>query len=208
MTDLPQILDDLTYEDLDTTEIYRGEQKARYARNLVQDEDYHAGGGSFGSGIYTSKTFSYANIYSQYYDKESTGICVKYKLMPNTLMISIDLLKRLQQLIPLYVNGYTSKIENVDIINKEKFYALLNFLKQKGDKDFTECFIKEISNALAIYLGYDVRCGTSDEFVIFNRSKLCLSQSEYDYIVKMAKKEQMKIKQETNINNDIKELEL
>jgi len=194
MTNKPQIIDDTVYENLNSTLVYRGERTTEHARNLIQDEDYHTGGGTFGDAIYTTTSKDFAKCYSYCWDNKKPGICVEYKLIPDALILSNSTLEKLKDLIKLHYYNHKIDLENLNIINKERFLALLDYLKYKGDEYFTESFIAEHSNALAIYLGYDILQANDSYYMILNRNKLCLSESEYNRVIEQAKKEKLKKK--------------
>lgn len=187
-TSLPQIFDDDIYETITTPPIYRGEKTACFAKNLIADLNYHTGGGTFGDGIYITAVKSYASIYGNEY-ANNKGVLVEYKLAPNTLIVNYEVLKQLKQIIKSQLElKKRQPIEDIDIINKEKFIALIEYLKIKNNVDFNECFLSRHSNSLAIYLGYDALYAHQN-FIVFNRNKLCLSESEQNRIIKLAQKE-------------------
>lgn len=191
--ELPQIVDDKVYAKMpgykyaffkDETiggELFRGTSSADFHANLLCDKEYHLGRGDMSNGIFVAIVLEKAKTYAG--SEENHGLVLRLKA-PD-----------------MKIAGYTSLLVNLTKMLKgeesakqafgEKFDTFQTFLKTT-DKNDLEKFIglmHEDMGIFAMFLGYDaIYNETYPEMAILNRSKITVSQSEYERICAASKK--------------------
>lgn len=194
----PQELTDKEYKEKDGIIVFRGEHSHEYARDLVDSPTYHYGTGSYGEGIYTTDEPRRASLFSHCTNFDKSYV-YEYMIEENAEFLSYETYEKIIE----YFYDKTHKsifrkntpMPNIGEEKAKRLNELIEYVNKKKDKKFANKFIKGehkfFSNALAVYLGYDVIERVEDyftnDYLVLNRGVLCVSESEKKKIMKLVK---------------------
>ncbi len=178
----PQVLSSNKYNESGFKEYYRGFKDISHIVNAIAEYNRHYGWGMASSGMHCADNFEQALNYTStssnlYGDKNNV---LKFKLGTNKI-ISI---KKLQN---DFTNAYFKTQKEVE--HKQKMKTLINFLDTvQFDPIFdTELYVEMFSKdagKLGIILGYDaIDTKNWHSVTILNRSKMLISEPEYNRIM-------------------------
>ena len=202
MNSFPLVVPDDKYQKHGGIEVYRGELSYEYAKKLADNWTYHYGTGNFGEGIYTTNSQRRAFYFSKGIGKDDSYV-YKFKINENTKILDYESYNNLIEYFQYNTRRWGKRKAQISGFDDEvlmKLDALIDFVNEKKDKNFTAKFVKGKhklqSNALAVYLGFDAIEVDDDyfisDFVVLNRGALILSESEKDRIIKLQEQNELK----------------
>lgn len=187
-TNLPQIVSNEKYEKLDAVnfkylgtniqikELYRGVREINHHANLLCDEEYHSGIGDACNGLFSSRNYEEANLYSS---KNSKYNCVLRFKVPEIKIIDDTTLKT--DVSQIFENKEPSIEGHKQILEEIKGFTL-SIPEQKYQSAFFYSILNDPS-IIAILLGYDaIYEHNFPAIAILNRGKIVVSEKEYERI--------------------------
>lgn len=192
---LPQILSDKDYNKLNAPTFYRGAIDKEYHANLLCDYDYHCG---IGGGIWASSTPNTANMYKY---GQLKGDVLTFKFVGQSYYPKTSIKSELLDQIITFVTTPANKLKKPIKYFNQKDISRLEILRDynqnlplKQDKKTFEKIVADGHNHsfVSVFLGYDADYHRQpkqefDEITIFNRSKIVISQSEFNRICEGSK---------------------
>lgn len=192
----PKVTNDIDYAKLDGGSLFHGFEKSDYGKNFLSEDDYNPGTGISCSGFFLTKNYYEALRYTVNFENEYVPFTSlrDYQNPNNILRVKIykgngTTNTYISKLAKLLSKGKVQLDEN-----KEKMNELMSFIFDIEDKRLRKKFLKVFTNNpsnIAVYLGYDYMLddlySLNDNFVLFNRGILRVSQKEYDKFVPQPK---------------------
>ena len=200
----PEVVNAEDYNDmLSNILVFRGERTFKYAGELIDSPTYHYGTGSYGVGIYTTDDLRRAQLFSSGLNGDLSYVIemalsndakiLKYE--DNILLKNYLKEKTNKSIFKKKSSKIDEEFQTLKLMPEalEKLNLLIDFLREKKDKKFTEKFIDDKSNNLAIYLGYDAierrESSFCMDYIVFNRGMLMISESEKDRLLEVCQNE-------------------
>lgn len=195
-----KIISDEEFDKLDGILVFRGEHQYEYTKTLINSPTYHYGSGSYGEGIYTTNDIKRAHMFSHGGRDDMSYVC-SYLIDKNAKVLDYgDLVKiyfyldknvrktKLKDKIKLaYKDRHDIQSPELDKETMQRLDNLIAFLNKKGDNNFKKKFTRFDTNAIAVYLGFDVIERREDSFtndyIVLNRGMLCISESEKERVM-------------------------
>lgn len=180
----PVVVKDDVFQQIQEEIVYRGCLQNEHNANTLCDFDYHYGIGKEGSGIYATKRQKYAYLYG---NKQYENI-MTFKFTGKT----IPLKEYFQYRSLDRIFGCEEKLPELE---DEKTRELHNILKEEVSKltpeeaNLFNEIIRKDNSIIPILLGYDGFEGY-EIFVIFNREKIVVNESEFNRICNASEKYQ------------------
>ncbi len=184
---LPQIFADKDYKELvgykfsymglslSGTELFRGSRNAGYHANILFDKNYHMGIGDVSNGLYFSTNPQTALSYTR--EQHSLNLVLKLKAPELKIIDDIELQIKLSNTLN---DNFHQDTDIESLLQIKKFFESIEDGTDKND--FANALFDDLS-LVAILLGYDaIYDHNFPSFAIFNRGKLCVSQSESERI--------------------------
>ncbi len=189
---LPNVVSDIQFSRVPTRTLYRGTPDINNHANLLVDFDYHKGCGVQGSGLYASDSYWHANEYAN----EIKDFVLKFKLCPSTKVIHFNKMHQIECALlgdfetqsgyAIDDQGIRAGINDTAIKN---YKTLVDFCRaHKNDMGFEKFILGNFDNFdsnIALFLGYDAF--VAGNFVVLNRGKIIVSESEFNRITSMSK---------------------
>ncbi len=167
--------------------IYRGMYKFDHLKELVCDDEYHLGHGSFGQGLYFAPNYESANSYAN-----GNGTILTAKLDSTTrLLVPNSELDNLCFYLSKMEwdndkNCYTTPYIHLSprsLYKAQKIKEALTQIHTKDTDEFKDFLCLEDNfSTLTVVLGYDGLMSENKVILVHNRGKLMLSESEYKRI--------------------------
>ena len=177
----PNVVNDKAFSIHPSPLLYRGVKDIEDHAKLLCDFNYHYGYGvSFRSnGIYSSTAESEAKEYTSGNGKlRNKDRIMKFKLEKNAL---IDKSYRIQN------SFYDWQDVKLKGLKRPGMKELISYVSNLGEhKNYIKSLLLEDPGKIAIILGFDA-IYSLDGYVILNRSKLVISESEYKRIISQSK---------------------
>jgi hypothetical protein len=178
-------------------QLYRGYTEASHCENFLDDYNYHYGVGVFNSGTYFSDNKNLAIQYTSKFLNDpfdftnpNENNVISVKLDPFAKMVKDDYLA--QDVIAALIIGSTEGMDYLKPQDKNKIDTFINFynnINNPMDAEFFLEMFKGDAAKIGVYLGYDgmYQNMNSKCYIIFNRSKLFVSEEEYNRVKALAK---------------------
>ena len=191
----PKVISDENFETLNSTIFYRGVADINHHANMLCDYDYHCGSGARGCGIYISEKQSIAQDYTKGNNENILTLKFTGTALPGN---EHDKLRKYFDISILEINKKIKfyKPQSIKSEDKEKLDYLIEYYKALPSSEEQSILRNIVSYEppfLPIYLGYDANGmewgeGKDTEvLMILNRSKIIISQSEFDRITSASK---------------------
>ena len=175
-TSLPQVVSNANFKRIKTKRMFRGINNIKYHNDVLSGEDFHYGYGNYGYGLYFAHDRGEALAFAGY----AKSNVLKAHFAEDTALADWDHIMGI---------SYAFIYKNENLLNERslELYHEIAKIENEQDREFIYKMFEKDLSLLALALGYDGMFTDQDDHMhlittLFNRSKLVVSESEYERI--------------------------
>lgn len=191
---MPIIVSDTEYKNLDTIELYHGFKNYNHSANILWDSLYHYGEGVWCSGMYATDTLEEAYAYTRDNGKANAERILDFKIASSNIA-SYSLVKSLCNYV--LNDGLNDKFKKPTELTYEqslKLDNLMKFIKKVDNPEFRVALTADRATIPA-WLGFDAIVKPGDmkkgtiNYILLDRGKMVVSESMFRWHMENAKGE-------------------